>query len=128
MNLQPEYVMDGLMELRRTVSRLHDADIITVDLQDYIGMPRVHLHLRGDQTAVIRDIGNGLIDVDDEWDKDWTRYSITDTNGVEVFWFQPKKKAPDAATSGANEGDADGDSSISPDVDEVKEDNYESEN
>lgn len=125
MNLTAEYVMDGLMELRRTVSRLHDADIIDVDIKDYIGMPRVFLYLRGDPTEVIRDIGNGLIDVDDTWDEKWDRCSITDTNGVEVFWLTPKTKAPDAATSGAiaEENTVDGNHSIASGNDEVKEEN-----
>lgn len=97
--MKAEAVMDELMDLRQTVSRLHDPDIITAEVGEY-RPARVHLQITGDPTDVIRDIGTGLIDVDEDWDPAWTRCSINDINGVEVYWLK-MKEAPDAATSGA---------------------------
>lgn len=99
--MKAEAVMDELMDLRQTVSRLHDPDIICAEVGENT-RTRIHLHVSGDPTEIVRDIGLGLIDVDDDWDPAWTRYSINDSNGVEVYWLK-MKEAPDAATSGAPE-------------------------
>ena len=99
--MKAEAVMDALMDLQQTIKRLHDPDIITAEVGEY-RPPRVHLQITGDPTDVIRDIGTGLIDVDEDWDPAWIYKSMTDITGVEVYWLE-MKKAPDAATSGAPE-------------------------
>ena len=99
--MKADMVLDALMDLQATVKRLHDPDIITAEVGEY-RPPRVHLQITGDPTDIIRDIGTGLIDVDDDWDPAWIYKSMTDITGVEVYWLE-MKKAPDAATSGAPE-------------------------
>lgn len=94
-----ERVMDELMELRRTVGRLNEPHIITVEVGDY-RPARIHLHVTGDPTEIIQDIGHGLIDKDEEGNLEWDYFSITDINGVEVYWLK-MKAAPEAGTSEA---------------------------
>lgn len=114
-------VLNDLLELRMTIERLHDANIITAEVG---GMrpARIQLHVTGDPTEIIRGIGLGLIDVDNDTYVNWTRYSITDINGVVVEWLR-KREAPDASPSEAKkEGDADGTTeSISPSPDTVND-------
>lgn len=112
--MKAEIVMDELMELRRTIGRLHDPYIISVNI-DEARAPRVHLHMESEPDAVIRGIGLGLIDRDTEWDPEWDQWSITDTNGVEVFWLI-KKAAPEAGTSEAAEKGETGQESLSPSI------------
>lgn len=102
--MKAEIVMDELLELRRTIGRLHDPDIISVEVGDH-RPARVHLHITGDPTEIIRDIGLGLIDKGDDNDPAWEYFSITDTNGVEVFWLK-MKAAPEAGTSEAANDEA----------------------
>lgn len=112
--MKAEIVMDELLELRRTIGRLHDPEIISVEVGD-LRPARVHLHITGDPTEIIRDIGLGLIDKGDDTDPAWEYFSITDTNGVEVFWLK-MKAAPEAGTSkAANEGES-GRESLSPSI------------
>lgn len=97
-----ERVMDELMELRRTVGRLHDPHVIAVEVGDY-RPARIHLHVTGEPAEIIQDIGLGLIDKYEESDPEWDYFSITDTNGVEVYWLK-MKAAPEAGTSEAAAG------------------------
>ena len=123
--MKAELVLDALIDLPQTIKRLHDPDIITAEVGGY-RPARVNLLMIGDPTEVIRDIGTGLIDVDEDWDPAWTQKTMTDINGVEVYWLE-QKKAPDAATS---EGPRENDGIVitSDDEEEVKEDSNESEN
>lgn len=109
-----ERVMDELMELRRTVGRLHEPHIIAVEVGDY-RPARIHLHVTGDPTEIIQDIGLGLIDKDEESDPEWDYFSITDTNGVEVYWLK-MKAAPEAGTSEAAEKGEIVQESLSPSI------------
>lgn len=123
--MKADMLLDALIDLQQTIKRLHDPDIITAEVGEY-RPARVHLQIIGDPTEVIRDIGTGLIDVDEDWHEDWIYNRMTDINGVEVYWLE-QKKAPDAATSeGPREND--GTNIISDAEEEVKEDRHESEN
>ena len=121
--MKADMVLDALIDLQQTIKRLHDPDIITAEVGEY-RPARVHLQIIGDPTEVIRDIGTGLIDVDEDWHEDRIYNRMTDINGVEVCWLE-QKKAPDAATSETNDGDIDGANTIAPVESDVKEDSHE---
>lgn len=96
-----EQVIGELMALRHTVEKLTDPDILSVNVYD--GQSIVQLHLIGDPTEVLGGaIGNDLYHVEHDRPEGWDRCSITDTNGVEVFWLE-RKAAPDVAASRAEE-------------------------
>ena len=95
--MRAEYVTDRLRDLIETVKRLHDPNILSLNIGNY-SLDGIHLQIEGDPTPVICDIGLGLIDRDEEWDEEWTRCSMNDINGVTVYWLE-KKETPDAATS-----------------------------
>lgn len=123
--MKADMVLDALAELQQTIKRLHDPEILTAEVGEY-RPARILLHMRGDPTETIQDIGLGLINKDDEIYTEFSLCHMDDINGVRVEWLE-RKKAPDAATS---EGprDNDGIDIISKPEGEVKEDHHESEN
>jgi hypothetical protein len=97
-----EQVIGELMALRHTVEKLKDPYIISADV--YSNQSAVQLHVDGDPTDVLGGaIGNDLYRVEHDSPDGWGRCSITDTNGVEVFWMEKRKAAPDVAASRAEE-------------------------
>lgn len=96
-----EQVIGELMALRHTVEKLKDPYILSADV--YSDQSTVHLRVDGDPTEVLGGaIGNDLYRVEHDRPEGWDRCSITDTNGVEVFWLE-RKAAPDVAASRAEE-------------------------
>lgn len=102
--MKAEKVMDELMDIRRTIGKLHNPEILSIVISESI-RANVHLYITGDPTEIIAEIGNGLIDVDEEWDTECARCSMIDTNGVEVYWLK-WKAAPEAGTSEAAKDEA----------------------
>lgn len=97
--MRAEQAIDELFDVIRTVEKLHDPDIATI-MVDGKSESKIYINITGDPTETIYDVGLGLIDVDHNCLDGFDRFSVTDINGVEVVWVE--KKAPDAATSGAN--------------------------
>lgn len=126
--MRAEEVRDELLDMAQTITRLHDANILSVDIGNF-ELDGIHLRITGDPTPVICDIGLGLIDRDEDWHENWVKCSMTDINGIMVYWLE-QKETPDAATSEASGGkmetaDTGSITRIGPDV---KEDSSEGEN
>ena len=122
--MNADMVLDALAELQQTIKRMHDPEILTAEVGEY-RPARILLHMRGDPTETIQDIGLGLINKYDEIYTEFSLCHMDDINGVRVEWLE-MKKAPDAATSETNDGDIDGTNTIAPVESDVKEDSHES--
>lgn len=105
--MKAEYVIGELSHLQHTLRQLNDPDILSVEVNSD-GDSRIHIYAPAMENAeaVIGDMGNGLYHID--VCKSSLRCSVTDTNGVEVFWIahdlelvRKRSAAPDAATSEA---------------------------
>lgn len=98
------YVIGELSHLQHTLRQLKDPVILSVEVNSD-GDASIHLYAptMEDAEEVIGDVGNGLYHVEHETDKEYDWYSVTDGNGVEVYWLMRKKTAPDAPTSEAVE-------------------------
>jgi len=98
-----EKAQDLLFDVYHTIGKMKDPNIISVDL--FYDGPRVHLYCEDENEfcdMLNGSIGLDLYHVEEDWREDLARYSIEDTNGVEVF-FLKRKTAPDEATSEAAE-------------------------